>query len=377
MWRASFVTILASTFAVSSSAGETAKLSHGARASTAERLFFDWPAGASPAEVGRRLIASYVERALPAGPMHYAEACTWYGALTTARLMGNAALNAALIRRFDPILSPGSPIVPSRDHVDDRVFGIVPLEIYIQSHDPRYLAIGKDLADKQWAATTADGITGEARYWVDDMWMITALQAQGFRATGEARYRDRAAKTMVAYLDRLQQPNGLFFHTARSPQHWARGNGWFAAGMAELLRVLPDDHPLRARIMVGYTRMMAGLLKYQTPAGLWRQLIDHPESWVEASGSAMFTYAFVTGVKNSWLPADRYGAAARKAWLGLVDHIDGQANVTDVCAGTGEAFPTTGSDLHAQVQYYLARPRSAGDFHGQAPVLWSASALLR
>jgi rhamnogalacturonyl hydrolase YesR len=349
-----------------------------ARAGAASRVFADWPAGAAPAEIGRRLIANYLGRALPAGEMHYAEACTWYGALTTARLAGDAALGAKLIKRFDPIVQvPRSPIIPSRDHVDDRVFGIVPLEIYIQNHDPRYLAIGKDLADKQWAATTPDGITSEARYWIDDMWMISALQAQAFRATGEAKYRDRAAKTMVAYLDRLQQPNGLFFHTARSPMHWARGNGWFAAGMAELLRVLPADHPQRARIMAGYTRMMAALLAQQTPSGLWRQLIDHPESWVEVSGSAMFTYAFVTGVENGWLPADRYGAAARKAWLGLVGHLDGQANVTDVCVGTGEAFTTTGSDLHAQVAYYLARPRSAGDFHGQAPVLWSASALLR
>lgn len=349
---------------------------------SAAALFGDWPAGSSPQEIGGRIIENYLGRPLPTGEMHYAEACTWYGSLTTATLMGDRALRAGLrarlIDRFNPILTtPHSPIIPSRAHVDDRVFGIVPLEIYIEAGGPRYLALGQELADKQWTTTTPDGISTEARYWVDDMWMMTSLQAQAYRATGDAKYRDRAARTMVAYLARLQQPSGLFFHTTRSPQHWARGNGWFAAGMAELLRVLPADQPQRAPIMAGYTKMMAALLRHQAPDGLWRQLIDHPESWVEVSGSAMFAYAFITGVKNGWLPAATYARPARQAWLGLVGHVDAQANVTDVCVGTGEAFTTTGADMKAQAQYYLDRPRSAGDFHGQAPVLWSASALLR
>lgn len=79
--------------------------------------------------------------------------------------------------------------------------------------------------------------------------------------------------------------------------------------------------------------MMASLLKYQAADGLWRQLIDHLDVWPETSSTGMFTFAMVTGVKNGWLPAKTYGPAARKAWLGLVQHIDAQANVTDVLHG--------------------------------------------
>jgi rhamnogalacturonyl hydrolase YesR len=341
-------------------------------------LFGNWPAGSSPQEIGKRVAENYLARALPTSAIGYQEACTWYGALAFAKLSADQALDGRLITRFDPILTPaGAALIPPRDHVDDRVFGIVPLEIFIQNADQRYLAIGKDLADKQWANTTADGITTEARYWVDDMWMITSLQAQAFRATADPKYLDRAALTMSAYLDRLQQPNGLFFHTAQSPQYWGRGNGWFAAGMAELLRSLPASHPQRARIMTGYQKMMAGLLQYQTSAGMWRQLIDRADAWPESSGSGMFTYAMVTGVKNGWLAPDTYGPAARSAWLGLITFLDAQANMREVCVGTGEAFTVVGADPAAQAQYYLDRPRSVGDFHGQAPVLWSASALLR
>ena len=79
-----------------------------------------------------------------------------------------------------------------------------------------------------------------------------------------------------AYLDKLQQPNGLFFHAPDSPYYWSRGNGWMAAGMAELLRALPKKHPQHARILEGYRRMMASLLRYQGEDGLWPVLPRSP-----------------------------------------------------------------------------------------------------
>jgi rhamnogalacturonyl hydrolase YesR len=347
--------------------------------------FTGWPAGSSPQEVGARVARNYLARPLDLHtPMHYAEACTWYGALTTAKLLGDAGLEAALIARFSPILTrEGAGAVPLRAHVDDRVFGIVPLEIAMHGKRPEIsevLFLGKQMADKQWATTTPDGITTEARYWVDDGYMITALQVQTFRATGDARYLDRAAQTMAAYLDRLQQPNGLFFHTATSPRHWGRGNGWFAAAMTELLRTLPSTHIRRARIMTGYQKMMLALLRTQTASGMWRQLVDDDsdKNWPETSSTGMFTFAMVTGVKNGWLPAETYGPAARKAWLALAQSIDAEGNVRDVCPGTGEAATSGGGTSAAtQIRYYLDRPRIVGDFHGQAPLLWTASALMR
>ena len=338
---------------------------------TTPAVFRDWPAGSSPAEVGRRVAENFAARPFqrPTAFIIYPEVCTWYGALTLAELTGNADLQQRLVRKFDPLFTPeGSKNISPNAHVDYRVFGTVPLEIYIQTKDPRFLHLGRSFADKQWEATTPDGITSEARYWIDDMFMITAVQVQAYRATGDRKYVDRAALAMVAYLDRLQQPNGLFFHAPDSPFYWSRGNGWMAAGSAELLRSLPESHPARPRILEGYRKMMASLLKMQGEDGLWRQLLDHPEAWPETSGTGMFTFAMVTGVQHGWLDEGMYGPAARQAWLGLVKYIDAEANISNVCAGTNKG-PT--------VQYYLDRPRNTGDLHGQAPVLWTASALLR
>lgn len=336
--------------------------------------FRNWPAGRSPREVGKRLAENFVKRDFEyqSGKRQYViypEACAWYGSLNISEEIKDKDLGARLVHKFDRFLTPeGFKAISQQAHVDYRVFGIVPLEIYMQTKDRDYLDIGQGMADKQWEKTTPDGITAEARYWIDDMYMITAVQVQAYRATGDKKYLERAAKTMVAYLDKLQQPNGLFFHAPDAQFYWSRGNGWEAAGMAELLISLPKNHPLRPRIVQGYNTMMRSLLKYQGKDGLWHQLLDHPESWPETSGTGMFTFAMVTGVKNGWLPKKTYGPAARKAWLGLTEHIDKNANVTDVCEGTNKGF---------SVQYYLDRKRLIGDLHGQAATLWSAMALLR
>jgi unsaturated rhamnogalacturonyl hydrolase len=348
----------------------------------AQSYFRNWPAGTSPQEVGRRVAENFVARKLEVEEgkrkfVIYPEVCGWYGSLTLAQLTNNQDLRRRLIEKFSPLLGEHAAWVSPDAHVDFRVFGVVPLELYLQTKEQKYLDLGRPLADKQWDQPTPDGITAEARYWIDDMYMITAVQAQAFRATRDRKYLDRAALTMAAYLDKLQQPNGLFFHAADSPFYWGRGNGWVAAGMAELLRSLPKNHPRRGRILAGYRKMMASLLKYQGDDGLWRQLIDRPESWSETSSTGMFTFSMVTGVKNGWLPAKTYGPAARKAWLGLVSHIDAQSNVTDVCVGTNKAHAEVGTDPDVQLKYYIDRPRRKGDLHGQAPVLWTATALLR
>jgi rhamnogalacturonyl hydrolase YesR len=349
-----------------------------------------WPKGVSPQELGKHLADRFAATPLGRG-IAYPDVCAWYGAFTFAELTHDDALRDQLIARFTPVL-PGGPsdrLIPQRRHVDNSIFGVVPFEIAIltknlPTYDPRYLQLGTMLADRQWEPFAADtpaafppdeiaamekqGLSGETRFWVDDMYMLTMLQLQAYRATGDRKYLDRDAHEMVAYLDKLQQPNGLFYHAPDVHYFWGRGDGWFAAGMAEMLRTLPADHPDRPRILAGYKLMMAALLKYQGADGMWRQLIDHPEAWPESSSSAMFSFALITGVKHGWLDAATYAPAARRGWIAVAGYVDQNYDVTQVCEGTNK---------FDSMQYYLDRKRQTGNLHGQAPVLWAASALLR
>jgi rhamnogalacturonyl hydrolase YesR len=346
-----------------------------------------FPKGATPEEIGQRIADRFVAsphpnfgRPVPPRVITYPETCAWYGSLTFAGETKNKALLQQLAARFEPLFGARDTLIPIPDHVDYTVFGSVPLELYLQTKDPRYLALGKRIADKQWGPPEgkrvveashryyAQGYTWQTRLWIDDMFMITAVQSQATRATGDRSYIDKAANEMVLYLDSLQKPNGLFYHAPNAPFFWGRGNGWMAAGMSELLRSVPKDNPNRPRILKAYQTMMASLLKYQAEDGMWRQLIDDPQSWPETSCTGMFTFAMISGVKNGWLDAKTYGPAARKAWLKLITYINAEGDITDVCEGT---------NMKNDHQYYLDRKRLTGDMHGQAPLLWCATALLR
>jgi rhamnogalacturonyl hydrolase YesR len=336
--------------------------------------FTDWPAGTDPREVGKRVAERFVVtphmEMNSHGPqaLHYSHVATWTGSLQFARLTEDGDLRKKLVDRFDPFLWLEDSRVPRTNHVDAAVFGALPLELYAQESLFRYRVMGLAFADAQWDNPLPDGLTRQTRWWIDDMYMITALQLAAWRATGDDGYRERAAREMVAYLQKLQQPNGLFYHAPDVKHFWGRGDGWVAVGMADMLSALPQKHRLRKPILVAYRKMMATLLTHQADTGMWRQLIDNPQSWPETSATAMFAYAYVTGVKNGWLDEAAYGPAARKAWIALVGYLTEEALLREVCVGTGK---------RDSVQYYLDRPRAVGDTHGQAPMMWTATALLR
>ena len=353
--------------------------SNSSRSTPGSRYFNDWPAGKSPAEIGERVAENFLKRGhyQTFDYVVYPEVCTWYGAFRVAQLTGNENLTEKLVRRFDPYLTEKhADEFPFQAHVDHCVNGVVPLEIYKLTDDKRYLDIGMKRADFQWEDPTADGITRQARYWVDDIYMISAIQTAAYRVSGKQTYLDRAALTTATYLGKLQKDNGLFWHAEDSPFAWSRGMGWYAAGMTEILRDLPEDHPHYMTILKGYRKMMSALLNYQGESGLWRQLVDKSEFWEETSGTGMFTYAIVNGVKRGWLDEEIYGPVARLAWLALVDNLDENYELRNVCVGTNKAGMVVGPDLEIQLQYYLDRPRCTGDYHGQAPLLWTAAAIL-
>lgn len=233
--------------------------------------------------------------------LHYAEVCTAYGAIKLSALLEDKNTIQRIQERYNRIESENIP--NTANHVDANVYGILPLELYLYTKDRKYLEQGIALADGQWSNPLPNGLTSQTRFWIDDIYMIGSLQVQAYRATGKMKYLDRAALEIDAYIKKLQQANGLFFHGEDAPFYWGRGNGWVAAGLAELLSELPQSNPHYASILEGYQKMMKTLIESQGEDGMWHQLIDQPAtSFAEASSTAMFGFAIATGVKNELLP---------------------------------------------------------------------------
>ena len=228
-------------------------------------LLKNFPEGYTPDEIGRRISYRFVteKHALHAGKwIGYPETFYWNGSLKYAAAAKDKALIKLLQARFEHLFTTEKALLPIKNHVDLNMFGSLPLELYWVTKDERYKEVGLPYADTQWEvpedakpeekAWAEKGYSWQTRLWIDDMYMITIVQTHAYKVTNDSKYIDRAAKEMVMYLDELQRPNGLFYHAPDVPFYWGRGNGWMAAGMAELLRYLPKKHKDRPRIMEGY-----------------------------------------------------------------------------------------------------------------------------
>ncbi len=352
---------------------------------SARTVDFKFAQNENPATVGKIVANRFAdvphpnfdENPDPPQEITYPETCAWMGALRFAEVTSDSALINRLEQRLIPVFGREMYLLPKPNHVDHNVFGTVPLLLYRFTGNPAYRELGLWYADTQWtlpkkASDNArrlndKGFSWQTRYWIDDMFMVTAIQGQAYRTTHDPRYLDRAAAQMCSYLDSIQTPEGLFHHAAEAPFLWCRGNGWMAAGMTELLSLLPESHPDRPRIMEAYLKMMNRLADYQKQDGLWAQLIDDPEVWSETSGSAMFTFAMITGLKNGWLDQKKFKPIVEKAWHALVQQINSTGDIAGVCEGTNR---TNDRD------FYLHRRQLTGNMHGQAPILWCATAFL-
>ena len=215
--------------------------------------------------------------------------------------------------------------------------------------------------------------------WVDDMFMgIPFLMQAGLYAdTPELRkeFFDDAASQLVDFDKHVWDKEAqLYMHANFSSRpdlklpHWSRANGWAIWAMTEVLMYLPRNHSNYNAILKQYRTHVNSLLKYQDKSGFWFNVIDHPESPVEVSGTAIFTMAIARGITHGWLNEKKYKPAVMKAWDAIASEIEEDGTVHKICVGT------MCSD---DVNYYINRPFYDDDTHGSFAVLFAGIEMQR
>jgi rhamnogalacturonyl hydrolase YesR len=202
--------------------------------------------------------------------------------------------------------------------------------------------------------------------WLDDAYMSVPLLAQYGALTGDRAYFDDAATQLKGFYKHLFIPaRGVFTHAATAdneadhPIHcWGRANGWFMVATVDLLDLLPEDHSDRPALIKILREHARGVASLQSGTGLWHQVLDRQDSYLETSCTAMFTYAMAKAVNRGWLDPG-YAPVAVAGWNGLTTKVDAEGRVNDVCIGTNYADDFV---------YYYNRP-AIDDIHGYGPVL--------
>jgi len=227
----------------------------------------------------------------------------------------------------------------------------------------------------------ADGTLARQRpqpesLWADDAYMSIPALAEMGRLTGDRKWYDDAVRQAGQMHDHLYDPSkgllthGLHLHNPKAPHFfWGRANGWVVVAMCDLLDVLPRDHPGFEPVRARLESLLRGLAEYQDGnSGLWHQMIDRNDSYLETSASAMFVYGLAHAVNRGWISPTTYGSVALAGWMGVSTRVNAAGQVEGTCVGT-----TLASD---QV-YYYHRPVSVSALHGYGPVMLAGAEVIR
>jgi len=203
--------------------------------------------------------------------------------------------------------------------------------------------------------------------WLDDLYMSVPALAQMGALTGERRFFDDAVKQVLQFSARMfNADQGLYMHgwvegmTVHPEFHWARANGWALMAMTELLDVLPEDHPGRPAVLEQLRAHVRGLADRQSGAGLWHQLLDREDSYLETSATAIYAYCIARGIRRGWLDPLAHGPMALLAWNAAASRVNARGQVEGTCVGTGMAFDPA---------FYYHRPTHVFAAHGYGPML--------
>jgi rhamnogalacturonyl hydrolase YesR len=262
---------------------------------------------------------------------------------------------------------------------DCGAIGAALIKAYAKKQDPRYRAaidaIADYIAHKQMRM--ADGTLARPRplpvsLWIDDAYMSIPFLAQMGRLTGDRTWYDDAARQAIQMSQRLQDPStGLYRHAwfegADGPGfYWGRGAGWGMMAAAELLSVLPPDHPSRGRVLEIFQRAARGAASTQGGVGMWHQVLDKPDSYLETSASAMFAFAIARGVNRGWL-SPVYAPVAQTGWQAVAKRVLPDGRIEGICVSTTAAYDPV---------YYYNRPTDLGAMQGYGPVLMAGAEVI-
>jgi unsaturated rhamnogalacturonyl hydrolase len=263
---------------------------------------------------------------------------------------------------------------------DCGAMGAALIKAYGKKPDPRYRAaidaIAGYISHRQMRLP--DGTLARARpqplaLWADDFYMSVPFLAQMGRLTGDRAYFDDAVRQVVQFSHRLQNPaTGLYDHawfenTVPDPHfYWGRGAGWAFMAAAELLSVLPENHPGRRQVLDIFRRTAQGAVAVQSGNGLWHQLLDRTDSYLETSASAMFTFGIARGVNRGWLSV-AYAPVAQAGWQALSTRIRSDGQIEGICVSTTAAYDAV---------YYYNRPTDLAAMQGYGPVLMAGAEVI-
>jgi rhamnogalacturonyl hydrolase YesR len=133
----------------------------------------------------------------------------------------------------------------------------------------------------------------------------------------------------------------------RRKDFWGGGNGWCAAAFAQIIESLPENKEPEKLKIAGYLKdLLDGCISCMRSDGLYHDIIDNTDSFVETNLSQMLAYAIYKTVKAGYLDREYISKAdimRDAAW----SKIDQYGLVQDACSSPRFDRPGTSTEAQA------------------------------
>lgn len=223
--------------------------------------------------------------------------------------------------------------------------------------------------------------------WLDGLYMGTPFLAEYASRNNEPQaYQEVINQIKIVARHTYDPANGLFRHacdvskrekwadkeTGQSQHCWGRALGWYMMAIVDDLDFIPQHEPGRDTVLVILNHIAETLKKYQSPEGLWYQVMDksgEPGNYLESSCSAMFVYSLFKAVRKGYIPSS-YFAVARKGYEGILNEFikvddNGLVSITKACAVAGlggKNYRMGDYDYYIHEQIRDNDPKAVGPF---------------
>ena len=193
--------------------------------------------------------------------------------------------------------------------------------------------------------------------WLDGLYMgMPFLAEYAFRNSEPQDYQEVVRQIKLVAKHTYDPANGLFRHacdvsrterwadkkTGQSQHCWGRALGWYAMAIVDVLDYMPVHEEGRDTVLAIFNHIAQTLKKYQSPEGLWYQVMDRSGdkgNYLESSCSAMFVYSLLKALRKGYID-ESYFAVARKGYEGILNNFitvddKGLISITKACAVAG------------------------------------------
>lgn len=190
-------------------------------------------------------------------------------------------------------------------------------------------------------------VIDKPQFWSD----CTYMAPPSFAALGEFA---EAVKQMLGAKKQLWDPEKKMMRHIYDDgkQEWVRkafwggGNGWTAAGLAEVITMLPVSMKEgKAELVTFLVEILEGCIAYRRSDGLFHDVIDDPETFVESNLGQMLAFAIYSSVQGGWLKESwlKEAHVMRDAAIGKIDEY---GVIHGACSSP--AFDRSGTSTEAQ-----------------------------